>query len=63
MKRALIRFGRVIVSAAIGAGLGAATAHVTDLPITPEVAVVFTALIAAAGKWLRDHDWSTAIPI
>lgn len=62
MQRALIRFGRVILAAAIGAAIGAASAHVSDLPITPEVAVVVTAIIAAAGKWLRDHDWSN-VPV
>ena len=62
MQRALIRFGRVILSAAIGAAVGAASAHVTDLPITPEVAVVITALLAALGKWLRDNNWSN-VPI
>lgn len=56
MKRALIRFGRTIVAAALAAGITAAITSVGSLPINdPTVIAVLTAALVALDKYLRDN--------
>jgi hypothetical protein len=55
MKRALIRFGRAIVAAALAAGIAAAIQHVGELPIDDRAIVgLLTAALLALDKYLRD---------
>lgn len=56
MKSALIRFGRVIVGAALASLLTAAIANVGTLPIPdPAILAVLTAALVALDKLLRDE--------
>jgi hypothetical protein len=55
MYRALLRFGRIIVGAALASLLTAAIANVGTLPIPdPAVLAVLTAALVALDKYLRD---------
>jgi len=56
MYRALLRFGRVIVSAGLASLIAAAIANVGTLPIPdPAVLAVLTAALVALDKFLRDE--------
>ena len=56
MKTVLLRFGRVIVGAALASLLAAAIANVGTLPIPdPAVLAVLTAALVALDKFLRNE--------
>ena len=58
MRRALIRFGRAIVAAALAAGITAAIQHVGDLPINDEATLaILAAALLALDKFARDAGW------
>ena len=55
MRRALIRFGRAVVAAALAGAVTAAIRTVGDLPINdPASMALLTAILLAADKYLRD---------
>lgn len=56
MKRALIRFGRIIIAAVLAATIGAAIQNVGELPISDQGTVcLLTAALVALDKFLRDR--------
>jgi len=58
MKRAILRFARVVVAAALAAAVSTGIEHIGELPISDrDVIVVITAALTAFDKFARDRGW------